>query len=348
MEPELLRAQAELEKCHWWFVARRQILDRVMGSFGLPKDARILEAGCGTGGNLPLLARHGEVFAFDASATARRFAARLMCEVAAGTLPDQIPFAGEEFDLIVLLDVLEHIADDGSALVALRSRLRPGGRLLITVPALSALWSYHDERHQHFRRYGKGELRARLQDAIPAYSSDLLQYFAFSPGGRKANAATLVGGTPADDWRRPRVAELDSKGDICGRAACGGKDFLADRGVVVGRGQSVMAKAPSLRRIEALFLYQGNAIFPKTLTHLCIVHLVRASPALRHGQGKQCRSCGPDADISVSDRRRGRQRAGSTRGRLGRKLSGSATAVAEQLGQHSPVFSISAEVRKVI
>ena len=205
MEPELLRAQAALEKSHWWFVARRQILDRVMGSLGLPKDARILEAGCGTGGNLPLLARHGEVFAFDASATARRFASQTECaKVASGTLPDQIPFAGEEFDLIVLLDVLEHIADDGAALVALRSRLRPGGRLLITVPALSALWSYHDERHQHFRRYGKGELRARLQDAgfqplQVTYFNTLL--FPLVAGTRVLQR--LIGGAPADDLAPP-------------------------------------------------------------------------------------------------------------------------------------------------
>jgi hypothetical protein len=95
MEPELLRAQAALENSHWWFVARRRILDRVMGSLGLPKDAQILAAGCGTGGNLLLLARHGEVFAFDASATARWFASQTECaKIASGPCPTKFPLPG--------------------------------------------------------------------------------------------------------------------------------------------------------------------------------------------------------------------------------------------------------------
>lgn len=176
MEPQLLREQAALENWHWWFVARRRIIDGVVEGLGLPADARILEAGCGTGGNLPMLARHGEVFAFDVSETARRLAAEWgNARLAAGSLPDRIPFAEGGFDLIVLLDVLEHIEDDGAALRALRPRLKPGGQLLVTVPALPALWSYHDERHQHFRRYRKSELGARLREA--GYELATLSYF---------------------------------------------------------------------------------------------------------------------------------------------------------------------------
>jgi SAM-dependent methyltransferase len=176
MDPQLLREQAALENTHWWFVARRRILDRVVAGLDLPAGARILEAGCGTGGNLPMLARYGEVFAFDASETARGLAAEGgNVQIAGGSLPDAIPFAEGKFDLVVLLDVLEHVEDDGAALRALRSRLKPGGRLLVTVPALPALWSYHDERHQHFRRYRKTELADRLRDA--GYELTTLSYF---------------------------------------------------------------------------------------------------------------------------------------------------------------------------
>lgn len=176
MDPQLLREQAALENRHWWFVARRRIIDGVVADLGLPADARILEAGCGTGGNLPMLSRHGEVFAFDVSETARRLAAAWgSARIAEGALPDRIPFAEGGFDLVVLLDVLEHVEDDGAALRALRSRLQPGGRLLVTVPALPVLWSYHDESHQHFRRYRKAELGARLREA--GYELDTLSYF---------------------------------------------------------------------------------------------------------------------------------------------------------------------------
>lgn len=176
MDPQLLKEQASLEKIHWWFVARRLILDRVIAGFGLPAEARILEAGCGTGGNLPMLAQHGKVFAFDASETARTLAAEWRCAlITAGALPDYIPFAEGSFDLVVLLDVLEHVEDDAAALRALRSRLRPGGWLLVTVPAFPALWSDHDERHQHFRRYRKTELASRLLEA--RYELSSLSYF---------------------------------------------------------------------------------------------------------------------------------------------------------------------------
>jgi SAM-dependent methyltransferase len=176
MDSQLLRKQATLEKKHWWFVARRIILDWVLVNLNLPADARILEAGCGTGGNLPMLAKHGEVFAFDVSETARQLAEEWKsATIVEGSLPDGIPFAGETFDLIVLLDVLEHIEDDSAALRALRARLRPGGRVLITVPALPALWSYHDERHQHFRRYRKADLAARVRDV--GYQLTTISYF---------------------------------------------------------------------------------------------------------------------------------------------------------------------------
>lgn len=205
MEPQLLSEQAALEKMHWWFVARRKILDRVVAGLGLPAKARILEAGCGTGGNLHMLARHGEVFAFDVSETARRLAAEWgIAELAAGSLPDHIPFNEGRFDLVALLDVLEHVEDDEAALRALRARLNLGGRLLITVPALPALWSYHDERHQHYRRYRKPELVARVREA--GYELTSITYFnslLFPLVGAARMARRLIGGESQDDLVLP-------------------------------------------------------------------------------------------------------------------------------------------------
>ena len=141
----------------------------------LPPDPSILEVGCGTGGNLAMLSRFGTLSAMELDDSARRMATdRGVVEVQAGRLPDQIPSDGP-FDLIVALDVIEHVADDVAAVNALRSRLTPRGRLLVTVPAFMFLWSEHDEINHHFRRYR----RAGLTDVLvrSGLSVDHMTYF---------------------------------------------------------------------------------------------------------------------------------------------------------------------------
>jgi SAM-dependent methyltransferase len=132
----------------------------------LPADASILEPGCGTGGNFAMLARRGHLFALDADESAVTFArARGLAQVERGALPAQIPFGDRRFDLIVMTDVLEHLDDEAGALRALRARLRFGGWLLMTVPAIPWLWSDHDVTHHHRRRYGANELRTLVRGA---------------------------------------------------------------------------------------------------------------------------------------------------------------------------------------
>ncbi len=162
MEPQIYARMAELEAGHWWFVARRRILSRVLERYAaLPREARILEAGCGTGGNIAMLARFGAVAGFEPDAGARELAGRKDgFDLREGALPDRIPFEAGSFDLVAALDVLEHVDDDRGSLAALTARLRPGGWALLTVPAFPALWSRHDESHHHRRRYRKPDLLA--------------------------------------------------------------------------------------------------------------------------------------------------------------------------------------------
>lgn len=143
------------EGSHWWFVARRAILDALIRNRIAPRaDARILEAGCGTGGNLAMLARHGSVDALEYDRESLGVAAsRGIGMVKPGSLPDDIGFGDNRYDLIVLLDVLEHVEQDCDSLAALRERLADGGSLLLTVPAAPWLWSDHDVLHHHKRRY---------------------------------------------------------------------------------------------------------------------------------------------------------------------------------------------------
>lgn len=166
MDRAIYQRMRELEDRHWWFAGRRNIMQHILSSLDLSKAPAILEAGCGTGGNLPLLARFGDVTGIEADDEAIALArGRGVCRVLKGYLPDGIPFTDERFDLIALIDVLEHIEDDVGSLTALGSLLAPGGYLVMTVPAFPFLWSRHDEEHHHKRRYTASSLRQVIGQA---------------------------------------------------------------------------------------------------------------------------------------------------------------------------------------
>ncbi|MGQ9837647.1 MAG: class I SAM-dependent methyltransferase [Cyanobacteriota bacterium] len=164
MDPKAYEQMANLEDQHWWFVGRRRILSRVIETLPLPSPAHILEAGCGSGGNLKMLSQFGKVWGMEKSEFARSFAqARHIGIIEEGELPDRIPFEAQQFDLIALLDVLEHLEQDRESLKALASRLTSTGYLLVTVPAYPWLWSSHDELNHHKRRYTCSQLLATLE-----------------------------------------------------------------------------------------------------------------------------------------------------------------------------------------
>lgn len=167
MNPAAYLEMYETEAVHWWFRGRRAILSRIIGKLGLPKEASILEVGCGTGGNLEMLSQFGRVSAQEMDKNARELAGRRQarCDIRAGHCPDDIGFGEERFDLICMFDVLEHIEEDEDTLRALRPLLAEGGRIMITVPAYQWMWGTHDEFLHHKRRYSPGRLRATLEVA---------------------------------------------------------------------------------------------------------------------------------------------------------------------------------------
>lgn len=178
MEPDAYREMAATEGRHWWFTGRRAILSSLIARLGLHEKSRILELGCGTGGNLDMLARFGEVAAMETDDTARAIALEktgARFEIRPGRCPDRIPFAGQRFDLVCMFDVLEHIEEDVATLAALRELLAPGGRALITVPAYRWMWSKHDEFLHHKRRYTAAELEKKARAAGLAVAT--LSYF---------------------------------------------------------------------------------------------------------------------------------------------------------------------------
>jgi SAM-dependent methyltransferase len=181
MERAVFDRMAELDQDHWWFLARRRILKALIQRVVRPPDrARILEVGCGTGHNLAMLKEFGRVEASELDRCARALAnKRLPGKVKEAKLPDLSMFERNGYDLIALLDVLEHVPDDLGSLRAIHRRLKPGGGLLMTVPANPWMWSAHDAAHHHFRRYTKKQLqelflRSGLEIQLLSYFNSLL------------------------------------------------------------------------------------------------------------------------------------------------------------------------------
>jgi SAM-dependent methyltransferase len=152
-----------VEERHWWFVARRRIVAHVLSSLHLPKSARLLEFGSGTGGNLPMLAGFGPVVAVEPEPTARELARRKAPDCRHVASLDDLT-SDDSFDAVLALDVLEHLADPAAVLRTLRPRLRPGGRVVVTVPAHPWLFGAHDEYLHHHRRYTRRLLAQHLVD----------------------------------------------------------------------------------------------------------------------------------------------------------------------------------------
>ena len=177
MENKIFQKMLKLESSHWWFVARRKIIQKAINNLDLPRNIRILDAGCGNGDNLSLLSTFGDLVAFEKNEYALKTAkSKKIGEIYKAELPDKLPNTIKtNFDLIVLLDVLEHIDDDSKSLTTVRKLMNNKGIILITVPAFQWLWSEHDVIHHHKRRYSKSELREKLDSS--GYRIKYISYF---------------------------------------------------------------------------------------------------------------------------------------------------------------------------
>ena len=167
MERVVYQQMAELDQCHWWYRARRQVLAALIRRTATPPaDARLLEIGCGTGHNLSMLGQFGHVDALELDEEARLLAEqRLGRRVMSAPLPELAEVPDHAYDLVGAFDVIEHIDDHGAAVESIATRLKRGGKLVMTVPAHPWMWSAHDVVNHHKRRYSKRALRQLIESS---------------------------------------------------------------------------------------------------------------------------------------------------------------------------------------
>jgi SAM-dependent methyltransferase len=163
-DPERLARLAGLEQWHFWFAARRELVRRLLRTRLAPSHQLVLDVGCGPGGTVALLGELGhraiglDVHSESLQAVRRAHPGSWVVQADGAALP----FASETFDGVTIMDVLEHV-DDSAFATEVERVTKPGGWLLVTVPAMPWLWSYQDEVAGHRRRYTRRSVRRLLE-----------------------------------------------------------------------------------------------------------------------------------------------------------------------------------------
>lgn len=201
MDQDFFAEYAVIEDTHWWFRGRRRIFEHLLAPLASGHETRrILDIGFGTGAMLTFLARYGAVIGMDMSAEAIRFA-RTRCDrpMLLGDIT-KIPLADRALDMVTAFDIVEHVDDERGALAELARVCKPGGHLLVTVPAFQFLWGNQDVVSHHKRRYTLGQLQRGVEDA--GFRIVNLSYFnslLFPIVAAVRVARRLAGGAPGDE-----------------------------------------------------------------------------------------------------------------------------------------------------
>jgi SAM-dependent methyltransferase len=155
LDKKVYEVEARIESTHWWYAVRRRLFSRFIRQISAQNRGTALDVGCGTGANLRILHSAGfkEIQGLDWSQDAVNYCvAKNLGPVKQGDICN-LPFADNSIDLILVTDVIEHIDDDHKAMSEISRVLKPGGRVIISVPAFPILWGFQDIVAHHKRRY---------------------------------------------------------------------------------------------------------------------------------------------------------------------------------------------------
>ena len=203
MDDAYVAVHIEEDRSHWWFRGRLAVILAALRRALPPRRVRLLELGCGSGNVLASLSEFGEAVGMDGHGDLVAAARAAGLDVRAGHLPDDLGVPQGWADVVLLLDVIEHVDDDLATLRAARTSVGEGGLLVVTVPAYQWLWSGHDEVLGHRRRYTAVELRAAVERA--GFTVLRVSYFntLLFPLLLAARAAKRLRGDRGHDLRHP-------------------------------------------------------------------------------------------------------------------------------------------------
>lgn len=176
MEAAYYQEYAAIQRDHWWYRARAEILEAILARhLDANRQRLILDIGCGPGGMRPMLSQFGRLASTDFTFEALQFCASQKLDHLVAADGMRLPFRDACFDAAVAFDVIEHLSDDGLGARELFRVLKPQGSLFVTVPAFQFLWGRQDVVSHHFRRYNAAGLSTILQGA--GFHVEQISYF---------------------------------------------------------------------------------------------------------------------------------------------------------------------------
>ena len=192
---------------HWYYTSKYAVMRREIEAMGLPDNAKVADFGCGAGLFLCMIVSDGLFDPDDLYGVDTAYKAEHTLPESGVRVGPVFP-PGEMFDIVLLMDVLEHIEDAAGALRYAADHCKPGGYLFVTLPALMALWSRHDEFLGHHHRYNLDDFRALAGRAGSLQIEKLFYYFAsILPVAAPVRwAKRLVGSANGSDMRRTSPA----------------------------------------------------------------------------------------------------------------------------------------------
>ena len=162
----------------WWYQAREELLVRELNKFSSNKsNLKILDLASACGGNFPTCSKFGRVFGLDISWQSIEICKSKSIKDLVQADAQRLPFADNSMDVVVALDVLEHLENDSGSMDEVARVLSKDGMFIFNTPALMQLFSYHDLAFHHFRRYSASELKGKLINAN--FKVSLITYWSF-------------------------------------------------------------------------------------------------------------------------------------------------------------------------